>query len=125
MLENAKFDVRRMAEAAAGGFINATDCADYLVKKGLAFRDAYRITGEIVSFCISSGYTLETLPPEKYREFSPLFDDDVYKAIDLFECVKKRTSEGGPAPQQVERQIVAALEKVKQAGKQDWTGKGK
>ncbi len=79
-----------MRKAAAGGFINATDCADYLVSKGLAFRDAYKATGEIVAFCIENNYTLETLPLENYKEVCELFDDGVYEAINLETCVKRR-----------------------------------
>jgi len=105
MLETASFNVNKLAEAAACGFINATDCADYLVKKGLAFRDAYKITGKIVNFCIENCYTLETLPYETYKSLCPVFETDIYQAINLLECVKKRTSEGGPAPDQVEKQI--------------------
>ncbi len=79
-----------MRKAAAGGFINATDCADYLVSKGLAFRDAYKATGEIVAFCIKNNYTLETLPLENYKEVCELFDEGVYDAINLETCVKRR-----------------------------------
>lgn len=90
-----------MRKAAAGGFINATDCADYLVGKGLPFRDAYKATGEIVALCIKNGLTLETLPLEEYQKICNLFDDGVYDAINLDKCVNGRTSLGGPAPQNV------------------------
>lgn len=90
-----------MRKAAAGGFINATDCADYLVSKGLPFRDAYKATGEIVALCIKKGLTLETLPIEEYKAVCSLFDDGVYAAINLDKCVNDRTSLGGPAPQNV------------------------
>lgn len=79
-----------MRKAAAGGFINATDCADYLVSKGLPFRDAYKATGEAVAFCIKNGYTLETLPIEDYKNICELFDDGVYEAINLETCVRRR-----------------------------------
>ena len=79
-----------MRKAAAGGFINATDCADYLVSKGLPFRDAYKATGETVAFCIKNGYTLETLPIEEYKKICDLFDDGVYEAINLETCVRRR-----------------------------------
>lgn len=79
-----------MRKAAAGGFINATDCADYLVSKGLPFRDAYKATGETVAFCIKNGYTLETLPLEEYKNICDLFDDGVYEAINLETCVERR-----------------------------------
>lgn len=79
-----------MRKAAAGGFINATDCADYLVGKDLPFRDAYKATGEIVAFCIKNGYTLETLPLEEYKKICELFDEGVYDAINLETCVRRR-----------------------------------
>ena len=101
MLDSAKVLKANMRAAAAKGFINATDCADYLVKKGLPFRDAYKAVGELVAFCIENGYTLETLPLEEYRRVCELFADDVYAAIDLDSCVKGRNVKGGPAPQRV------------------------
>ena len=101
MLDTAKVLKANMRAAAAKGFINATDCADYLVKKGLPFRDAYKAVGELVAFCIENGYTLETLPLEEYRRVCELFADDVYAAIDLDNCVKGRNVKGGPAPQRV------------------------
>ena len=85
--------------------INATDCADYLVGKGLPFRDAYKATGELVAQCIDRGLTLETLPLEDYRAVCDLFDQDVYHKINLDTCVATRISEGGPCPESVERQI--------------------
>lgn len=98
-----------MCKAAAGGFINATDCADYLVSKGLPFRDAYKATGEIVALCIEKGLTLETLPLESYKAICDLFDDGVYTAIDLDKCVNDRTSLGGPAP----KNVLAQVERVR------------
>ena len=95
----------RLRQAASGGFINATDCADYLVKKGLPFRDAYRVSGRLVAYCIEHGATLETLPLDTYREFSPLFGEDVYDAVDLDNCVNRRTVYGGPSAESVKRQI--------------------
>ena len=105
MLDSAKVLKANMRAAAAKGFINATDCADYLVKKGLPFRDAYKAVGELVAFCIENGYTLETLPLEEYRRVCELFADDVYAAIDLDNCVKGRNVKGGPAPQRVLSEI--------------------
>ena len=96
-----------MRKAAANGFINTTDCADYLVGKGLPFRAAYKITGALVARCIADGATLETLPLAVYREYSPVFDADVYEAIDLDACVMKRTSFGGTAPASVRAQAAA------------------
>lgn len=94
-----------MREAAARGFINATDCADYLVRKGRPFRDAYKITGTLVALCIERKTTLEKLPIEVYKKYCPDFDEDIYKAIDLDECVMQRKVKGGPAPEAVQEQI--------------------
>lgn len=101
-----------MRQAAAKGFINATDCADYLVKKGLPFRSAYKITGALVAECIREGLTLETLPLEKYREADPHFGADLYGEIDLDTCVRKRISAGGTSVESVERQIRYVREKL-------------
>lgn len=105
MIETMTVIKENMRNAAAKGFINATDCADYLVKKGMPFRDAYKITGTLVAECINKGLTLETLPVEEYKKLSELFDEDVYKAISLEECVNQRKSFGGPAPEAVAQQI--------------------
>ena len=105
MIETMTVIKENMRNAAAKGFINATDCADYLVKKGMPFRDAYKITGTLVAECINKGLTLETLPLEEYKKLSELFDEDVYKAISLEECVNRRKSLGGPAPEAVAEQI--------------------
>ena len=105
MLDTAKVIRENMRAAAAKGFINATDCADYLVKKGLPFRDAYKAVGEIVAFCIENGLTLETLSLEEYKRVCDLFGNDVYEAINLDNCVKGRTVKGGPAPQCVLEEV--------------------
>ena len=97
-----------MRAAAAKGFINATDCADYLVGKGLPFRDAYKATGELVALCIDKGLTLETLPLEEYRKVCDLFDDEVYTAISLEKCVAGRKVAGGPSSESVDTQIAYA-----------------
>ncbi|MGN1329301.1 MAG: argininosuccinate lyase [Eubacterium sp.] len=97
-----------MRNAAAKGFINATDCADYLVGKGLPFRDAYKATGELVALCIDKGLTLETLPIEEYKNVCDLFDNDVYTAINLEKCVNDRLVVGGPSKQSVDAQIAKA-----------------
>lgn len=110
MLETATVLRDNMRNAAAKGFINATDCADYLVYKGLPFRDAYKAVGGLVATCIDKGQTLETLPIEEYKAVCDLFDTDVYEAIDLDNCVKKRTVKGGPSPECVMKEI-EALEK--------------
>ena len=94
-----------MRKAAAKGFINATDCADYLVKKGMPFRDAYKITGTLVARCIELNTTLEDLDIKEYKKLTDVFDEDVYKAINLETCVMQRNVDGGPAPEAVARQI--------------------
>ncbi len=90
MIDTMKVLPENMRKAAAGGFINATDCADYLVSKGLPFRDAYKATGEVVALCIKSGETLETLPLDEYKKICDLFDEGVYEAIKLENCVRRR-----------------------------------
>ena len=94
-----------MRKAAAEGFINATDAADYLVKKGMPFRTAYKITGQLVAHCIQTRQTLETLPLAEYQSMSELFGDDIYEAVNLDTCVKSRISEGGTSPESVTAQI--------------------
>ena len=112
MLDTAKVLKENMRNAAAKGFINATDCADYLVYKGLPFRDAYKATGELVALCIDKGLTLETLPIAEYKKVCDIFDTDVYEAIDLDNCVKKRTVKGGPSPECVLREIESMEKKL-------------
>ena len=112
MIETMTIFPENMREAAAKGFINATDCADYLVKKGTPFRDAYKITGEIVRLCIENNLTLETLPIEKYKEFSNKFEEDIFEAINLKTCVMQRKVEGGPAPESVKAQIEYVRNKI-------------
>ena len=101
-----------MKKAAQGGFINATDLADYLVKKGLPFRSAYKISGQIVAKCIAEGKVLETLTLPEYKEFSGLFENDLYQEIDLLTCVEKRISEGGTSVASVEAQIAYIKERI-------------
>lgn len=105
MLDTMTALPENMRKAAAGGFINATDCADFLVSKGLPFRDAYKATGELVALCIQKGLTLETLPLSEYQKICDLFDEGVYDAINLDKCVNDRTSLGGPAPENVRAQV--------------------
>ncbi|MEE1280196.1 MAG: argininosuccinate lyase [Oscillospiraceae bacterium] len=105
MVEGMRAIPENMKKAAQGGFINATDLADYLVKKGLPFRSAYKISGQIVAKCISEGKVLETLSLSEYKEFSELFEDDVFNDISLETCVEKRISEGGTSVSSVESQI--------------------
>ena len=113
MIASMKARPENMLTAAQKGFINATDLADYLVRKGLPFRTAYKLSGQIVAKCIQDGCVLETLPLETYRQFSDLFDQDVFDAIDLQKCVEKRVSEGGTSIASVEKQIAWAREQLK------------
>ena len=108
MIETMTAKPEAMKKAAQRGFINATDLADYLVRKGLPFRSAYKISGAIVGDCVKSGAVLEELPLETYQQYSDLFDSDVYEAIDLTACVEKRTSVGGPAKVQEQIDYVTA-----------------
>ena len=101
MIDTMRVLPENMRKAAAAGFINATDCADYLVGKGLPFRDAYKATGTLVARCIAEGLTLETLPLSAYKDVCPLFEDDVYPFISLERCAAARRVYGGPAPENV------------------------
>ncbi|MBO5776301.1 MAG: argininosuccinate lyase, partial [Clostridia bacterium] len=92
-------------KAAEKGFINATDCADYLAKNGMPFRSAYKITGQLVALCINKGLTMGELPLADYKEYSDLFESDIYEAIDMSTCLNKRTSEGGPSAVAVLKQL--------------------
>lgn len=105
MIETMTVLKDNMRRAAAKGFINATDCADYLVGKGLPFRDAYKATGELVALCIDRGTTLEELPLEEYKKICDLFDDGIYTAINLEKCVNDRLVIGGPSKSSVDIQI--------------------
>ncbi len=105
MFDSLTINTENMALAAAKGFINATDCADYLTKKGVPFRDAYTVTGELVKYCSNNGKTLETLTLEEYKQASPAFEDDIFNAIDLQNCVSSRKVIGGPSPESVSAHI--------------------
>ena len=105
MVDTLTVKSRNMARAASGGFINATDCADYLVKKGMPFREAYMIVGRLVHMCLRTGESLDTLPLKDFRAISDKFDKDVYKALELKSCVGGRKTYGGPAPEAVLLQI--------------------
>lgn len=105
MLSTMTVHPENMRKAAAEGFINATDAADYLVKKGMPFRTAYKLTGQLVAKCIETHQTLERLPLSEYKALSEQFEDDVYDAVNLETCVKSRTSEGGTSPESVRAQI--------------------
>ena len=112
MLATMRVRADNMRRAASAGFINATDCADYLTAKGVPFRTAYRVTGELVAHCIAAGTTLEALPLADYRRFSDVFDEGVYAAIDLDACVRRRQSFGGTSPASVRAQIAAMRERL-------------
>ena len=113
MLDTMRVIPENMRKAAAGGFINATDCADWLVKNGLPFRDAYKATGELVARCIELGTDLENLPMEEYKKVCYLFNDEVYNAISLERCTDDRKAFGGPARENVKYQAELLGEKVK------------
>ena len=112
MLDTMRVIRENMRRAAAKGFINATDLADYLTKKGVPFRDAYKISGTLVAWCIDNDTVLENVPLEEFKKYSDTFEDDVYNAISLETCVNMRTSEGGPSPDSVLKQIKSAREKL-------------
>lgn len=105
MIATFKVIKENMKKAAAKGFINATDCADYLTKKGIPFRQAYKIVGNIVSYSIEKNKTLEELSIDEYKKFEEKFDIDIYESIDLENCIKNRKVDGGPAPEKVKHRI--------------------
>ena len=105
MLDTMRVLPENMRAAAGRGFINATDCADYLTKRGMPFRDAYTVTGKLVAFCTAQGKTLEELSLAELHAFSELFDEDVYEALRLENCMDLRKSYGGPAQEETRRQI--------------------
>ncbi|MCR4935072.1 MAG: argininosuccinate lyase [Oscillospiraceae bacterium] len=112
MLAGMRVRADRMLAAAQEGFINATDLADYLVGKGLPFRSAYKVSGELVAECNRRGCVLETLPLEVYRSFCPEIDAGVYEAVDLGNCVARRKSLGGTSVENVEAQLAFVREKL-------------
>lgn len=105
MIATMKVKADNMYKAAQGGFINATDLADYLAKKGLPFRTAYKIVGQLVAYCIANDKVLDTVTLEEYKQFSDVFENDLYEEISLETCVNKRISAGGTGPESVEKQI--------------------
>ena len=112
MLATMKSIPENMKKAAQGGFINATDLADYLVKKGMPFRSAYKISGQLVAKCIQEGTVLEDLPLAAFKQFSELFEEDLYNDIDLLTCVEKRISQGGTSVASVEAQMKYVKERI-------------
>ena len=105
MIATMKVNADVMYAAAGKGFINATDLADYLTKKGLPFRTAYKTVGEIVAYCIEKGYVLDNMPLDEYQKFNKMFEDDLFDEISLEACVQKRISAGGTGPDSVDAQI--------------------
>ena len=105
MLSTITVNKEQMYGAAAGGFTNATDAADWLVKNGMAFRDAHAVIGKLVLYCIETNQTLEKLSLDEYQKIDPLFNDSIYKAISLEVCVNDRNVTGGPSYDSVNRQI--------------------
>ena len=112
MISTMSVRADNMKKAAGEGFINATDLADYLVKKGLPFRTAYKLSGQIVAKCIQDRTVLEDLPLDTYQSFHELFDADLYNEISLETCVAKRISEGGTSVESVEKQIAYVRAKI-------------
>ena len=112
MLAGMKVLKENMFSAAQKGFINATDLADYLTKKGLPFRTAYKISGQAVAYCIKEGKVLDEMSLEEYRALCPEIEEDVYEAIDLYTCVKTRISAGGTGPESVKNQIAFVKGKI-------------
>ena len=112
MLETMTVRADNMKRAAQTGFINATDLADYLVRKGMPFREAYKVSGQLVAECIRSHCVLETLPLETYQRYSELIEEDVYDSIDLLTCVEKRISEGGTSPRSVDKQLAYVYDRI-------------
>ncbi len=113
MIESMKVKTENMKKAAQRGFINATDLADYLTKKGMPFRSSYKISGEIVAYCIEHGLVLETLPLSVYKSYSELFEEDLYEDIDLINCANRRNSKGGTSVGSIEEQIRYVKEQLK------------
>jgi len=107
MLKTMQINAQRMAEGARGGFTNATDVADYLVKKGLPFREAHAVVGQLVLKCVREKRALDDLTLDEFKTVSPVFEEDVYQAIDVLECVAKRKVPGGPAKETVLASIQA------------------
>ena len=113
MISTMKINKDKMEKGAGGGFTNATDCADYLVKKGMPFRDAHAVIGKLVFYAISREKALDELTLDEFKQFSDIFDDGVYEAISLKTCVSQRKVTGGPAKEAVERSINDVKQRLK------------
>lgn len=105
MLDTMKFRKDIMEQSAKHGFTNATDVADYLVRKGIPFRDAHGITGRLVLDCLDRGCSLDDLPLDEFRKYSPVIDDDIYEAISMKTCVERRNTTGAPGPEAIRAEI--------------------
>lgn len=105
MLDTMKFRKDIMEQSAKHGFTNATDVADYLVRKGIPFRDAHGITGRLVLDCLDRGCSLDDLPLEEFRRYSPVIDSDIYEAISMKTCVERRNTTGAPGPEAIRAEI--------------------
>jgi argininosuccinate lyase len=105
MLSTVKVNKEKMRDAAGEGFTNATDGADYLVNKGMAFRDAHKVIGQLVFYCIEKKTKVEALSLEEFKGFSELFDKDIYEVLDLNACVERRNVIGGPSKSSVSIQL--------------------
>lgn len=123
MLKTANFHADKMAEAAKGGFTNATDLADYLAAKGVPFRDAHAIVGRAVLYCSGEGKSLDEIPLERYKEFSALIEEDIYQYIAVQSCAARRKVTGGPAPETV-RKALDAGKVWMQNNRKDWQNAG-
>ena len=113
MLKTVSFRKEEMERGASGGFTNATDCADYLVKKGVPFRDAHKVVGELVAYCLNEKKALLDLSLEELRQFHAAFDQDVFDSLNMIACVEKRNIPGAPAPAMVQQAIDHALEELR------------
>jgi len=113
LLSTVKVNKENMRRAASKGFINATDCADYLTKKNVPFRTAYKIVGTMVAYCTERGIGFEELTIEEYKSFSELFEEDVFTAISLDECVVRRDIPGGPGPMSQKHQLDELMSFIK------------
>ena len=111
MLKSIKFNKEKMYKSATGGYTNATDAADYLVGKGMPFRDAHRVIGEITVYCIEKKCAIDDLSLEEFKKFSEMFEEDIYEAISLDTCVRKRLTIGAPGPEAMKK-VIEINEKI-------------
>ena len=112
MIDTMKFNKDVMRKSANNGFTNATDAADYLVKKGVPFRDAHGIVGRIVLYCIDKGIALDDMTLDEFKAISPVFEEDVYEAISMKTCVEKRTTIGAPGQEAMKKVIAIYKEQL-------------